>query len=282
MTQATVLGSETHRLHSTHTGREYEIAVALPLGYHAQPGERWPFNHMPEKWPVVYVLDGNWYFAMVAGMVRPISWCGNTTDAIVVGIGYPEDQGAIEGFRTSFTRRDHDLTPVHDAATEKSMTEGQARAVPNGDAPNFHLFLKNELIPLIEREYRADPTRRVLAGHSYGGLFALYGLFVTPELFQTLIVGSPYLAYADRVLFLQEEEFAGTHSELPVRIFFFASTLEMDASDSTLADTLLIAAKLESRRYRALTIKKQIFTEFNHCEVAPAGIHAGLVFALKT
>jgi hypothetical protein len=45
---------------------------------------------------VVYVLDGNWYAGMVAGMIRPMAWCGSTSDAIVAGIGYAEDKDPAE------------------------------------------------------------------------------------------------------------------------------------------------------------------------------------------
>ena len=86
---AMILASETHHMTSA-AGREYRVSVALPLGYQSGPSEDWPFHDSPKRWPTVYVLDGNWYFGMVVDMIRPMSWCGGTTDAIVVGIGYPE------------------------------------------------------------------------------------------------------------------------------------------------------------------------------------------------
>lgn len=170
----TLLASETHRVDSKHTGRTYAITVSLPLGYAKIPGEGWPFNRTPQQWPVVYVLDGNWYAAMITGMIRPMAWCGSITDAIVVGIGYVEGDDAIKAFRESFTRRNLDLTPVRDAAEEKAMEAQHKRPTPSGDAANFHRFIQTELIPLIEEMYRADPARRILVGHSYGGLFALF------------------------------------------------------------------------------------------------------------
>jgi hypothetical protein len=92
------------------------LTISLPLGYSRSPGEAWPFHDTPAEWPVVYVLDGNWYFGMVTDIIRPMAWCGSTTDAIVVGIGYAEDKDPIEAFRESFTRRDLDLTPVRDGS----------------------------------------------------------------------------------------------------------------------------------------------------------------------
>src|SRR5688572_9671100 len=98
----TVLGSEMRMMESKHSGRSYRITISLPLGYSATHGESWPFNNTPDKWPVVYVLDGNWYSGMVTEIIRPMAWCGSTTDAIVVGIGYPESNDPIESFRESF------------------------------------------------------------------------------------------------------------------------------------------------------------------------------------
>jgi uncharacterized protein len=275
----TMLGSEQHTMTSQQTGRTYRITVSLPLGYAGS--EDWPFHDTPAKWPTVYVLDGNWYFGMVTDIIRPMAWCGSTTDAIVVGIGYPEEADPRKAFRESFTRRDFDLTPVRDEATEKSMTEAHKRPVPNGDAANFHKFIKHELIPFIEQEYRADPSWRILIGHSYGGLFALFGLFETPDLFETLIVGSPTLSYGDRFTFRQEEAFAQTHRKLPVRMYLYAGELEESLENQTLTNTLRLAAILQGRSYEGFSLVKHVFPDQNHCEVAAPGFQAGLKFALR-
>ena len=277
----TVLASETHLMASHQTGRTYRITIGLPLGYASSPGEGWPFNDTPAKWRVVYVLDGNWYFSMVTDMIRPMAWCGSTTDAIVVGIGYPEDPDPIKAVRESFTRRDLDMTPIRDEAVAQSMEKTFKRPVPNGDAFHFHQFIKDELIPFIEQAYRADPSRRILVGHSYGGLFALFGLFETPDLFDTLIIGSPTLSYGNRYMFGREEAFAQDHQHLPARVYLYAAELEEALDDTTLTDTLRLAVILQSRHYEGFSLVKHVFPDQNHCEVAAPGFQAGLKFALK-
>lgn len=278
---ATILSSEVHVMDSKSTGRKYRITISLPLFYSATPTEEWPFNNIPARWPVVYVLDGNWYAGLVTDIIRPMSWCGSTTDAIVVSIGYPEDKDPIEAFRTSITRRAHDLTPVRDEEVEQSMSKTLNRPVPNGDAGNFHKFIKDEVIPFVENGYRADPARRILVGHSYGGLLALLGLFETPGLFNTLVVGSPTLSYGNRFMFQREEAFAKDHKKLPVRIYLFAAELEESLTDQTLTDTLRFAAILQSRNYEGFSLVKHVFEDQNHCEVAGAGIQGGLKYALR-
>jgi uncharacterized protein len=278
---ATVLASEMRMMESKQTGRKYRITISLPLGYSRSPGEGWPFNNTPAKWPVVYVLDGNWYFGMVTDIIRPMAWCGSTTDAIVVGIGYAEDKDPIEAFWESFTRRDLDLTPVRSEGEEKSMEEQHKRPTPTGDAGNFHKFIKDELIPMVEKEYRADPSRRILVGHSYGGLFAVFALFEAPELFDTLIIGSPTLSYGNRYTFQREEAFAKEHKKLPAKVYLYVAEPEESLNDTTVTDTLRLAAILQSRNYEGFMLVKQIFLDQNHCEVAAPGFQAGLKFALK-
>ncbi len=278
---ATVLASEMRMMNSKHTGRKYRITISLPLGYSKSPGEGWPFNDTPAQWPVVYVLDANWYFGMVTDIIRPMAWCGSTTDAIVVGIGYAEDKDPVEAFRESFTRRNADLTPVRDEAEEKSMEEQHKRPTPTGDAGNFLKFIKDELIPMVEKDYRADPSRRILVGHSYGGLFGAFAMFEAPDLFDTLIVGSPTLSYGNRFMFQREEAFAKEHKKLPAKVYLYVGEYEEDIKDTTVTDTLRLAAILQGRQYEGFSLVKHVFLDQNHCEVAAPGFQWGLKFALK-
>ncbi len=45
-------------------------------------------------------------------------------------------------------------------------------------ASNFYAFVTLELIPFIESQYRINPGTRTLAGHSYGGFFAVVALLL--------------------------------------------------------------------------------------------------------
>ena len=273
-----ILASETHQLTSA-AGREYRISVALPLGYKAAPDAGWPFNNAPARWPTVYVLDGNWYFGLVTDIIRPMSWCGGTSDAIVVGIGYAESDDPSEALRHAFTCRNLDLTPARDEAEERSMAQRFSRPAPTGGAEEFYRFIRSELTPFIERGYRADASRRTLIGHSYGGLFAAYSLLKSPEHFHSYVIGSPTLAYGDRTVFRQEAQYAGDHDELPARVFVYAGDEEF-VDDSTLTDTIRFVTILRSRSYRNLELASKYFTDYDHCAVAAPGLHAGLHFAL--
>jgi predicted alpha/beta superfamily hydrolase len=161
------------------------------------------------------------------------------------------------------------------------MAAAHQRPTPNGDAGNFHKFIRDELIPFVEQTYRADPAGRILVGHSYGGLFALFSLFETPGLFDTLIVGSPTLSYGNRFMFQREEVFAQEHSVLPAKVYLYAAELEEAIDDTTLTDTLRMAAILQGRNYEGLSLARHVFPDQNHCEVAAPGFQWGLKFALR-
>ena len=276
---ASTLSSETHFLTSA-AGREYRITVALPLAYAAAPDDAWPFAGAPSRWPTVYVLDGNWYFGLAADIIRPMSWCGGTSDAIVVGIGYREAEDPREAFRVSFTRRNLDLTPTRDEAEEQSMAQRFNRPVPTGGAEAFHRFVCAELTAFIESRYRADASQRTLVGHSYGGLFAACSLLRAPEHFRAYVIGSPTLAFGERYVFQQESRYARENDRLPARVFIYAGD-EESLDDTTLTDTIRFVSVLQSRGYRDLRLASEFFPAHDHCAVAAPGIHAGLKFALS-
>jgi predicted alpha/beta superfamily hydrolase len=264
---ATILASEVRMMKSKHTGRKYRITISLPYAYTKPLIKGWPFDDAPDKWPVVYLIDANWHFGMVTDLIRSMAWWRSTTDAIVVGIGYPEDEDPQEAWREAFARRNTDLSPVRSEAT--------------GDAANFHKFIKDELIPVVEQEYRADPSRRILVGHSSGGDFAAFALFQEPDLFDTFIIGSPSLCDYDRFIFKDEEAYAKEHKKLPARVYLYVGDLEERADITTLTDILRFATLLVSRNYEGLSLVKQVFMDLNHSEVVAPGFQAGLKMALK-
>jgi predicted alpha/beta superfamily hydrolase len=110
-------------------------------------------------------------------------------DLIIVGIGYHEDDPAVytEKYASNRTR---DYTPT---APAEDPGGGQAQA--------FLAFLRDELIPLIDRRYRTDPADRALGGHSLGGLFTTYTLLHEPSLFRRYWLGSPSLWWDRQLAF---------------------------------------------------------------------------------
>ncbi|HPG32661.1 MAG TPA: alpha/beta hydrolase-fold protein [Lentimicrobium sp.] len=145
------------------------IAVYKPTGY--------LFNN--EKYPVIYLLDGETHFHHATGIVQFLSAQGLMPEAIVIGI--------INVDRT----RDFSPTSV----------EG----MPNtGGADKFMKYLSEELIPFVDSNFRTQPYR-ILTGHSFGGEFATYALLNRPDVFNAYISISPYLMYDNNYMIKQAE-----------------------------------------------------------------------------
>lgn len=151
------------KLQSQSVGRPFHIYVRLPEGYSTNNAH----------YPVVYLLDGDSLFPILAANHLFLTYDEGLDDAIVVGIAYGS-------FDASINKRGYDFTaPAPDAKPEQ------------GGAPAFHSFLESELIPKIEQLYRADPSRRILFGQSRGGYMVLHSAFTHPDLFWGRIASNP-------------------------------------------------------------------------------------------
>lgn len=144
-------------------GRTYHIHVRLPPEY----------TDGDARYPVVYVLDGDSLFPILAANHLFLTYDDDLPEVIVVGIAYG-------GFDPEVNRRGHDFSaPAPDAGPNQ------------GGAPAFHRFLTQELIPVVEARYRADPDRRILFGQSRGGYLVLYSAYTDPDRFWGRIASNP-------------------------------------------------------------------------------------------
>lgn len=144
--------------------RPFHIYVRLPQGYQDNTA----------SYPIVYLLDGDSLFPILASNHLFLTYDDELPEAIIVGIAYGSFDPAIN-------HRGYDFTP--DSSDAK---KGQ------GGAENFHQFLQHELIPVVESHYRADSTKRVLFGQSYGGTMVIYSAFTKPDLFWGRIASNPH------------------------------------------------------------------------------------------
>lgn len=92
------------------------------------------------------------------------------------------------------THRNRDLTPT--ISTYDPKNESLYDYSTNGGGDAFLDFVEKELMPEVEARYEPLPYR-VLAGHSRGGLLALFSFVSRPHLFQAHIVIEPSLWWND-------------------------------------------------------------------------------------
>jgi predicted alpha/beta superfamily hydrolase len=256
---AQIPDTEVRVIKSKFTKQEYRISIALPYEYHDLPDK---------KYQTVYILDSNLYFGMFTEISRMLYLCG-LVETIIVGIGYPINLPLEEGFSEIMSLRAFDLTPVEDKAYEDERAQ-LGMTEKTGGASKFLSFLADDVIPMVEAEYRTAATARTLVGHSFGGLFALYTLFQKPKLFQNYIAGSPYIFFGDGALFDYEERFAEGRTSLPVKLFLSGGGLEESIERPYISNLYKFKARLQSRNYADFELTSQIFEKCNHCAaIAP-------------
>lgn len=180
----TLGNTEQHVLHSAVTNRDYLLYVGYPDSYSAHPERRYP---------VVYLTDGYWNFAKVFSFGSSLWYDGTAPEYIVVGIGYAGEN--IDYHR----ERMFELTSS--TPNDKSFAD-----VRTGGSAQFLESIKTELIPYVETHTHADPSFRVIAGHSLGGLFSLYAMYGEPGLFQGVIAASPTVQWDHFLLFRSADE----------------------------------------------------------------------------
>ncbi len=155
-----VLG-EIVTLHSKILGEDRPLWIYTHPAYDEDQG----------RYPVAYVLDGEWNFRHTSGVIDLMSSREVIPWMIVVGIPNVD--------------RDKDLSP----SPIRSLPRG-------GGAPAFRRFLREEVFPYVETHYRTEPFR-LLIGHSLAGLFTVDTLLAEPELFNAYLAVSPYLIWDD-------------------------------------------------------------------------------------
>lgn len=153
-----------HKIHSTILNEEREYWVNLPESYDEEGGSY-------KKYPLLIILDGNLHFQSITGAVNYMSsgYNGNLRipEMIVVAI--------------QNVNRRRDFTP------DKIVT---TRPNDSGGGENFLSFMENELIPILDQNYRTAPYR-ILFGHSLGGLLATHAYMKENTKFNAFIAVDP-------------------------------------------------------------------------------------------
>lgn len=248
----------------------------------------------PQGYPVVYVTDGNALFGTVRDAIDIRSRVPRTSGlapAVVVAIGYPGEAPY------DIRRRAYDLTPPVEVASMPPRPNGKPWP-PLGGADAFLAFIETRVKPLVADLVPVDPTREVLMGHSFGGLFALYVLFDRPGAFDAYVALSPSIWFNERMiadaaarflarpaaergdaaLFLSvgalEQELTGVeedHPQAEIRRTWKARNRMVDNARE-------MAALLQD--IEGLDVSFVEFPGEEHTSVIPASISRGLSFAL--
>jgi ferri-bacillibactin esterase len=198
---------------SEHNRRHYSLSVALPLlkSQQAAGGS-----------PVLYVLDGHWFFGSAVDIVR-----FNAPGVVVAGISYPDDEAYIKRalehyaplpewtkelpeFRAVVAlERSCDLTlPASDEVlARESLSTSHPKAGHVGGLDAFLKVLETEIKPRVASVVRIDEENQTLFGHSLGGMAVVHALFNHPNTFRTFVASSPSIWWSERTVLSSEARF---------------------------------------------------------------------------
>lgn len=229
-------------IYSESVNDTFRILVSLPDNY----------SLSEQKYPVLYVLDGDIAFGMAASIARYLQIGDNIPELIIVGIGY----GSID--KSAGEKRKRDYRPTS----------------ANG-AENFLSFFEEELIPHIDSNYRTVPGDRTINGYSIGGLFALYSLFTKPEIFSRYILGSPSLSWDEYSIFKYEENSPDKILDKKINIFISVGSGEPDEKFFNPIDNLV--TQMQERKYSGVKLEAKVFDGSTHLAGPPESLTHGLL-----
>ncbi len=158
-------------IESAAVGEPRRVNVYTPPGY--AEGDR--------RYPVLYMPDGGIGedFPHIATTVDTLIKQGAIAPALVVGI--------------ENTERGRDLTPSSNTGYDRQF------APMSDGASAFRTFIRDELVPEIDRRYRTNGERAIV-GESTAGLFVMDTFFREPSLFARYIAMDPALWWDDHAL----------------------------------------------------------------------------------
>jgi predicted alpha/beta superfamily hydrolase len=172
-----------------------------------------------QRYPVLYLLDGDIHFQSVSGLVHFLG--ADVTAAYVI----PE----MIVVAIPNTNRTRDLTPTH------SLIDLTGTSSPgfdgSGGGPAFLEFMRAELIPHIEAQYRTLPYR-VFVGHSLGGVMTLSALYTMPETFNAYVAIDPSLWWDDQLLVGRAHDYFSS-AQLEGRTLYLAQANTINPADTT-------------------------------------------------
>lgn len=182
--QEEIVIGKKYAMASAVLGEQRAYWVSLPPDYNST-------KYLPQRYPVVYLLDGDANFHSFTGLLQYLAKgpYAMIPQMIVVGI-----------LNTDRTR---DLTPTA-AGREAFFDKKQTMFINSGGGENFIRFLEKELRPTIDSQFRTNGYS-ILTGHSFGGLTAVNILLNHTELFNSYIIMDPSLWWDNQLLLKQAD-----------------------------------------------------------------------------
>ncbi len=220
---------DTFSIYSNHVKESRNINIWLPPDYKNGTG----------TFPVMYMADGGIVqedFPHIANTFAELITEGSIPPMILVGI--------------QNTQRRRDLTGPTEVAADKEI------APIVGGSANFRAFIKEELIPEINKRYRTNDKRGIL-GESLSGLFVMETFLRTPEMFDYYIAFDPSLWWNNHFLVRNANDLLTNFPEDNKVLWFAASGVKGMAADTKSLAKVLQKKNLQNLRWTYVSAPKE-------------------------
>lgn len=242
-----VPGTQRIEFDSAINGESYTLLVRTPL---TPPP--------PQGHPVIYVLDGDFWFGTAADIALSIGDPARWPVVVAIGHGVFDDLEVVARYAArqpgdesplgirdissaNNTMRFRDYTlpvaPAHRAPAWTGLTPANV-----GGVDEFLRVIEDEIKPKVAELVPVDADNQALFGHSIGGLAVLRALLTKPTAFRTFIAASPAIWWDGDAVLADEQDFsnaveAGTAAP---RVLLTVGATEPDSPNppQSLIDTL--------------------------------------------
>lgn len=246
----TIPGSSTRFIQSAIVqGQEYELQILLPANYASSK----------KQYPVVYLMDSQWDFPLVKSIYGQYYYDGFIPELIIVGVTWGGKNPNPDSLRA------RDYTPTR-----------ENRLPQSGGADKFLSFMKEELFPFMEKNYRVKTNDRILMGCSLGGLFTIYTMLTHTEMFNGYAAASPAIGWDNNILYQYEKVFATKKINTPVRLYMTIGDVERGR-----AGFENMASFLQNKQYPNIQIRSKVLENTGHSGTKSETYTRGLQFIFE-
>ncbi|NOT73742.1 MAG: alpha/beta hydrolase [Cyclobacteriaceae bacterium] len=217
--------------------------------------ERQIYIHVPKQvpansngtFPVLYLLDGENHFHILSAYIDYLSHYEIIPPIMVVGI-------------ISKDRR-RDLTPTK--STIDYFGKNDSTYKTSGGNQNFLHFMLEELMPYIEKNYKAG-SYKIFAGHSFGGITTINCMLTRPDMFNAYIAISPSLWWDNKYILKLVENKLTQSVPLNKRFFYSVGNEGIKDPNSFHTDVLKLDSLIVNRTPKGLLYKFKSYPEESH------------------
>ena len=237
----TITTGISFKFHSKIMNEDRIISIGVPPDY----------DKTIKKYPVFYAVDGQWNFNF---SVQALGWLSDP--------GFGMIPKMIVVTVHTLDNRTRDLTPTRD----KQNNSG-------GGADTLYQFIKEELIPFVEKNYRTY-NYKVLCGSSFGGLFVMNAFVTDPGFFNGYLSTSPSMWWDNKVILDMTGNLLSKNPEMRCRLYITMANEGIGMGVDSLA------AILEKYPVKGLAWKYDKHPDEVHETINHKGIWDGIKFIM--